>query len=423
MRSSPSVAGRSRSSMPVDSTMKNGLPPARPVIVPAWSSLTRPPPALRTSSVASPSDSGSSRRQTWLAAPVPHVGRSSSRSVRVATRTSTFPGPCRPRAATRSIRSSIWGRSVWASSNSRVTGRSLARPSMRERKPERTSWTNADSSRRGSLSPSNAWRRSTVRASGPGGHTRWTSSRRRCTATSTGSASPMPATSRTMAAAGANVALSAPRWLRPTNTVPSGSNPARNSAASLDLPIPGSPTTVNRSGRDVVITRENERRSIELVGAPHERDRPAGGPRAEAVDGEACERLGEALGLDEPLLPEGHRPFGERPRGLPRQHLARSGGGLEPRGRVDDGPRHEQLAVGAGSGGGLAGFDPDPDLERGGETELLAEAAHTLPDREPGAHRPERVVLVHLREPEDGHHRVADELLGTAAEDRKSTRL
>ena len=30
MSSSPSVVGRSRSSMPVDSTMKNGLPPARP---------------------------------------------------------------------------------------------------------------------------------------------------------------------------------------------------------------------------------------------------------------------------------------------------------------------------------------------------------------------------------------------------------
>ena len=32
MSSSPSVVGRSRSSMPVDSTMKNGLPPARPVM-------------------------------------------------------------------------------------------------------------------------------------------------------------------------------------------------------------------------------------------------------------------------------------------------------------------------------------------------------------------------------------------------------
>ena len=212
MSSSPSVAGRSRSSMPVDSTMKNGLPPARPVMALAWSSRTRPPPALRTSSVASSSDSGSKRMQTWFTAPVPQVGRSSNRSVRVATTTSTRPGPWRARAATRSIRSSICGRNVCASSKSRVTGRSLASPSIRVRKPARTSWTNADSSRRGSLSPSNDWSRFTVRASGPGGHTRWTSSRSRCTATPAGSSSSMPATSRTIAAAGANVALSAPRW-------------------------------------------------------------------------------------------------------------------------------------------------------------------------------------------------------------------
>ena len=65
-----------------------------------------------------------------------------------------------------------------------------------------------------------------------------------------------------MTAAGANVALSAPMWLRPTRTVPSGSSPARNSAASRDLPMPGSPTIVNSSGVEVAITRENEWRSI-----------------------------------------------------------------------------------------------------------------------------------------------------------------
>ena len=44
------------------------------------------------------------------------------------------------------------------------------------------------------------------------------------------------------------------------------------------------------------------------------------------------------------------------------------------------------------------------------------EAASAPADRQAGAHRAERVVLVHLRQPEDGHHRVADELLGPAAE-------
>ena len=35
-----------------------------------------------------------------------------------------------------------------------------------------------------------------------------------------------------------------------------------NSAASRDLPMPASPTIVNNSGREVLITRENDCRSI-----------------------------------------------------------------------------------------------------------------------------------------------------------------
>ncbi len=246
--------------MPVDSTMKKGLPPARPTIAAAWPASSRAPPACRTSSAASPSAKGSRRTPTWFTAPVPQAGRSSNSSARAVTSTSTRPGLCRPRAAIRSIRSSIAGRSACASSKSRVTGRSLARPSSSARNPDRTSCTNADSSGRGPDSPTRASSRSNVRS--PSMQTRSISSRNRSAATSVGSSSPTPATSRTMAAAGANVALSAPRWLRPTRTVPSGSSPARNSAASRDFPIPGSPTSVNRSGREVVMTRENACLSI-----------------------------------------------------------------------------------------------------------------------------------------------------------------
>ena len=183
-------------------------------------------------------------------------------SVRAATTTSTRPGLLRPRATMRSIRSNICGRRVCASSNSNVTGRSVASPSISARNPERTSFTNADSSRRGADRPSSASSRSTVRLSEPVTQTRSINARSRSVATFAPSSSPTPAMSRTIDAAGANVALFAVMWLRPISTVPSGSRPATNSAASRDLPMPGSPTIVNSNGRDVLTTRENERRRI-----------------------------------------------------------------------------------------------------------------------------------------------------------------
>ena len=158
-------AAPSRSSMPVDSTMKNGLPPARPTIGRGCVVAEPAPPACRASSAASSRAEARGARRPGSWRRFPSAGRSSSSSVRAATSTNTRPGPCRPRAAIRSIRSSICGRSVCASSNSSVTGRWLASPSSSARNPERTSWTNADSSRRGPDSPTSACRRSIVRAS------------------------------------------------------------------------------------------------------------------------------------------------------------------------------------------------------------------------------------------------------------------
>ena len=287
------------------------------------------PPACRASSIASSSDSGSRRRRTGFSAPVPHAGRSSSRSVRVAATTSALPGPWRARAATRSIRSSICGRSSARLRRAGLTG-ALAREPLDQRDepaPHIVDERGLVAARLVHPEQSDC-RRSTVRRRSGRTHALSTSSRSRCTATSAGSSSSMPATSRTIAAAGANVALSAPRWLRPTSTVPSGSNPARNSAASLDLPIPGSPTSVKSSGATCRSRARTAAEHRELVGAPHEGDRPAGRSRAEPVDAVRRERLDEALRFDEPLLAEGHRPLGERawsPRQAPRQVRRRSG--------------------------------------------------------------------------------------------------
>ena len=64
----------------------------------------------------------------------------------------------------------------------------------------------------------------------------------------------------------------------------------------------------------------------------------------------------------------------------------------------------------------LARLHANVDLERPVESELLAEPPEPSADREPRSHRADRVVLVRLGEAEDGHDRVADELLRLATQ-------
>ncbi len=97
-------------------------------------------------------------------------------------------------------------------------------------------------------------------------------------------------------------------------------------------------------------------------------------------------------------------PAQERVRRLADQDLVRLGGLLQPGGDVD----------------GVAGCEPfrraDDDLAR-----VHADAAADAERRKRVAHlrcradSPQRVVLMHRRHPEDGHHRVADELFHRAA--------
>ena len=86
------------------------------------------------------------------------------------------------------------------------------------------------------------------------------------------------------------------------------------------------------------------------------------------------------------------------------QHLARLCGLFEPRGHVHRVPGGEPLLC---SGHDLTGRDADAYLH--------AELGHGLSHLERGAHRAQCIVFVQLRDPEDGHDGVADELLDRSA--------
>jgi hypothetical protein len=97
-------------------------------------------------------------------------------------------------------------------------------------------------------------------------------------------------------------------------------------------------------------------------------------------------------------------------RGRADQDLVRVGGLLQPRGDVYRVPGDQRLAR---AGDHLAGVHADADLQ--------SEHADGLPHLDRGAYRPERVILVDLRQAEDRHRGVAHELLDgspVALEDR-----
>jgi hypothetical protein len=80
---------------------------------------------------------------------------------------------------------------------------------------------------------------------------------------------------------------------------------------------------------------------------------------------------------------------------------------------VDGVSRDEQLAAGAVAGHDLAGVHADADADPHSQLalEVLVEAGERDAQLRRGAHGSQRIVLVQFWEPEDGHHRVADELL------------
>ena len=102
------------------------------------------------------------------------------------------------------------------------------------------------------------------------------------------------------------------------------------------------------------------------------------------------------------------------------QDLAGSGRGLEPSRHVHRVAGHDPLPGGHVAGHDRPGVDPRSPLDRDATlgADLRLELGEPAPDLDGRAARPQRVVLVHRRHPEDRHHRIADELL-----DRPAVRL
>ena len=116
-------------------------------------------------------------------------------------------------------------------------------------------------------------------------------------------------------------------------------------------------------------------------------------------------------GLDLDRVPD--EPIGR----LADQHVECGRGLLEPRGHVHRVARHEALCARRVAGDDLARVDPGPVLEPDAPAplELVVEPGERLLHREGCANGPQSVVLVCLRQPEDGHDRVADVLLDPAS--------
>ena len=108
----------------------------------------------------------------------------------------------------------------------------------------------------------------------------------------------------------------------------------------------------------------------------------------------------------------GDRGLGRAPGRLADQHRPGLGGGLDPRGGVDQVAGDHPLAFGADRHGRLAGEHARPRREA--RIELL----HCGDQVERGPDRPLGVVLVRDRRPPHRHHGVADELLDGAAVQR-----
>ena len=183
-----------------------------------------------------------------------------------------------------------------------------------------------------------------------------------------------------------------------------GTRPTRR-----DLPTPGRPRIVNSWQRPLGPPGSQASRSNAQLAS---RGRPSARRAArEPVLAATESRRWAATGSAFPLSESGSSALDlDGVAGQPHaclladQDLARLRRLLEPRGDVDRVTGREPLL---GAGHDLAGRHADASLD----AELGERVAHL--DRR--AHRPQRVVLVHDRDAEDGHHRVADELLDRAA--------
>ena len=149
-----------------------------------------------------------------------------------------------------------------------------------------------------------------------------------------------------------------------------------------------------------------EERARRLSDLRDDLDQPVGGDGLGlALQRERLDRLGVDRVADQALG------------GVADQDLAGLGGGLQAGGGVHRVAGHAADVRGLGADEHLAGVHADPAGESDAVVafELVVEVLERGAHVGGGADGAQRVVLVELRDAEDGHHRVADELLDRAA--------
>ena len=171
--------------------------------------------------------------------------------------------------------------------------------------------------------------------------------------------------------------------------------------------------------RDDVLERLEELRERALAADERGVQAPcdAGGACVDGEEPVGRDRHGLALQLEGPhrFADDGIAYQSERRAG--DQFLAGCGGLLQTRGHVHRVTRDERLPSAGLAGDDFARVDADPTDERRAVValELLIEESERFPHVARGANGPEGVVLVGGGDAEDGHHRIADELLHGAA--------
>ena len=190
---------------------------------------------------------------------------------------------------------------------------------------------------------------------------------------------------------------------RPSSTSASSPSEPTSSAASRDLPTPGSPTIVIVAARPLRLRpAELEPEAGELRGAADERRvHPPHEPGDARLDVEQPPRrdgLGLALQLERRNRLRLHGVAHEPERPLADQDLAAAGGGLEAL-RDDDGvARREGLPLRGVAGEDFARVDAGPDADAGRRTSRSSSVVQ-LGDRRPQldgrAHGAHGIVLVH----------------------------
>jgi hypothetical protein len=153
----------------------------------------------------------------------------------------------------------------------------------------------------------------------------------------------------------------------------------------------------------------------QLPSPPDQGDRASGRPDGEPEEGAGEDRLGEPAGLHRAAGPAADGQLGETPGEVAEEHLAGRGGLLEAGRQVHRRARDEELVRRSRARHDGPGLDPDPYLERHRQGEGGAQPARRVSHLERRPDGAERIVLVGVGQAEDGHHRVARELLHSPA--------